>query len=208
MVVRAHAHVHPPLLWCAAMRIDKVYTKGGDHGQTSLIGGERVSKASPRIEAYGTVDEVNATLGLVRTALETSAAGAHLIPILHRVQNELFNLGAELATPDPERRAKLPRVEPRHVEALERDIDALNDELPALTSFILPGGGAASAAFHLARTVCRRAERLIVALGEHEDLGELPVVYLNRLSDALFVWGRWAALKDGRDEPLWQPAKT
>ena len=124
------------------------------------------------------------------------------------MQNELFNLGAQLATPDPERRAKLPAVEPRHIEQLELDIDALNDDLPALTSFVLPGGGAASASFHLARTVCRRAERLVVALGEHEDLGELPVTYLNRLSDALFVFGRWAALKDGRPEPLWQPSTT
>lgn len=190
------------------MRIDKVYTKGGDQGQTSLIGGDRVSKAAPRIEAYGTVDEINATLGLVRTALESSAAGEHLIPIIHRVQNELFNLGAELATPDPARRAKLPRVEQRHVDQLEHDIDALNDELPALTSFVLPGGGAASAHFHLARTVCRRGERQIVALGELEDLGELAVTYLNRLSDALFVFGRWAALKDGRPEPLWQPSTT
>jgi cob(I)alamin adenosyltransferase len=190
------------------MRIDKVYTRGGDRGQTSLIGGDRVSKAAPRIEAYGTVDEINATLGLVRTALESSAAGRHLIPIIHRVQNELFNLGAELATPDPERRAKLPRVEARHVEQLERDVDALDDALPPLTSFVLPGGGAASASFHLARTVCRRGERLIVALGESEDLGELPVMYLNRLSDALFVFGRWAALEDGRPEPLWQPATT
>jgi cob(I)alamin adenosyltransferase len=190
------------------MRIDKVYTKGGDKGETSLIGGERVSKAAPRIEAYGTVDEINATLGLVRTALETSAAGAHLIPIIHRVQNELFNLGAELATPDAERRAKLPRVEQRHVDQLEHDIDALNDDLPPLRSFVLPGGGPASAAFHLARTVCRRGERLIVALAEHEDVGELAVTYLNRLSDALFVFGRWSALKDGRPEPLWEPTTT
>jgi len=191
------------------MRIDKVYTKGGDRGETSLIGGERVSKAAPRIEAYGTVDEVNATLGLVRTALESSAAGEHLIPIIHRVQNELFNLGAQLATPDAARRAKLPRIEPRHVEGLEADIDAVNDDLPPLTSFVLPGGGAASASFHLARTVCRRAERLLVALGANEDLGgELPVMYLNRLSDALFVWGRWSAHKDGRPEPLWQSQST
>lgn len=191
------------------MRIDKVYTKVGDGGQTSLIGGERVSKANPRIEAYGTVDEINATLGLVRTALEASAAGEHLIPIIHRIQNELFNLGAELATPDPERRARLPRVEARHVDALERDIDALNDDLPALRSFVLPGGGAASAAFHLARTVCRRGERLVVGMvAAGEDVGELAVTYLNRLSDALFVFGRWAALKDGRPEPLWEPAST
>ena len=190
------------------MRIDKVYTRGGDRGETSLIGGDRVSKAAPRIEAYGTVDEINATLGLVRTALEASAAGPHLQPIIHRVQNELFTLGAELATPDAARRAELPRVEARHVAALERDIDALNDDLPPLRSFVLPGGGAASAAFHLARTVTRRAERLLVGLAASEDLGDQPVIYLNRLSDALFVFGRWAAWKDGRDEPLWTPETT
>jgi len=191
------------------MRIDRVYTKGGDKGETSLIGGERVSKADPRLDCYGTVDEVNATLGLVRTALATSVAGPHLLPIIARVQNELFNLGAELAAPDPERRAKLPRIESRHVDGLERDIDAVNDDLPALTSFVLPGGGAASAAFHLARTVCRRCERQVVALGQAEDIGgDLPVQYLNRLSDALFVWGRWCALKDGQPEPLWDAKST
>ena len=191
------------------MRIDRVYTKGGDQGETSLIGGDRVSKADPRLDCYGTVDEVNATLGLVRIALESSAAGSHLLPIIHRVQNELFNLGAELAAPDPERRAKLPRIEARHVEGLERDIDAVNDDLAPLTSFVLPGGGAASAAFHLARTVCRRCERIVVALGQAEDIGgDLPVQYLNRLSDALFVWGRWCALKDARPEPLWDSKAT
>ncbi|MCA9678264.1 MAG: cob(I)yrinic acid a,c-diamide adenosyltransferase [Kofleriaceae bacterium] len=190
------------------MRIDRVYTKGGDRGETSLIGGDRVSKASARIEAYGTLDELNAVLGLVRTALEASPAGPRLGPIVHRLQNELFNLGCELATPDPARRATMPRVEARHVEALERDIDGLNDDLPALKSFVLPGGGWSSAYFHLARTVCRRGERLLVALGAHEDLGELPVIYLNRLSDALFVFGRWAALQDGQAEPLWEPSST
>lgn len=191
------------------MRIDRVYTKGGDTGETSLIGGDRVSKSDPRLECYGTVDEVNATLGLVRVALETSAAGPHLLPIITRVQNELFNLGAALAAPDPDRRAKLPKIEERHVEGLERDIDAVNDELPALTSFVLPGGGAASAAFHLARTVCRRAERLVVGLAQAEEIGgELPIRYLNRLSDALFVWGRWCAHKDGRPEPLWDSRST
>ncbi len=191
------------------MRIDRVYTKGGDKGETSLIGGDRVSKADPRLDCYGTVDEVNATLGLVRTALASSAAGPHLLPILHRVQNELFNLGAVLAAPDPERRAKLPQIEARHVDGLERDIDAVNDDLPPLTSFVLPGGGAASAACHLARTVCRRCERLVVALAQAEDIGgDLPVQYLNRLSDALFVWGRWCALKDGEPEPLWDSKAT
>lgn len=191
------------------MRIDKVYTRGGDKGETSLISGERVSKADPRLECYGTVDELNATLGLVNVALETSAAGSHLLPIISRVQNELFNLGAELGASDPERRAKLPRVEMRHVEALERDIDGVNDELPELRSFVLPGGGAASAAFHLARTVCRRAERLVVGLAQAEDIGgDLQIQYLNRLSDALFVWGRWCAHKDGRPEPLWDSRGT
>ncbi|MGE0868850.1 MAG: cob(I)yrinic acid a,c-diamide adenosyltransferase [Kofleriaceae bacterium] len=191
------------------MRIDRVYTRGGDQGETSLIGGDRVAKNDPRLECYGTVDEVNATLGLVCVALGSSAAGEHMLPIIRRVQNELFNLGAELATPSAERRAKLPRIEQRHVDGLERDIDAVNDELPELTSFVLPGGGPASAAFHLARTVCRRCERLVVGLGKAEDIGgDLPVQYLNRLSDALFVWGRWCALKDGQSEPLWDSRST
>jgi cob(I)alamin adenosyltransferase len=188
------------------MRIDRVYTRGGDQGETSLIGGERVSKASPHLECYGTIDELNAVLGLAVEALASSAAGPHLVPILRRVQNELFNAGCELATPDPKRRAKLPRIEQRHVDALERDIDAVNDDLPALKSFVLPGGGWASAYLHLARTVCRRAERLVVGLGDASHA--LDVTYLNRLSDALFVWGRWCALKDGKDEPLWNSHET
>ena len=194
------------------MRIDKVYTRGGDAGETSLIGGERVSKASPRLECYGTVDELNACLGLVRLSLEASKAGPHLLPIIHRVQNELFNLGAVLATADAATLAKLPQIEQRHVDALERDIDAVNDDLPPLKSFVLPGGGWASAHFHLARTVARRAERLVVGLANNiaagEVVSELGVHYLNRLSDALFVWGRWAALKDGQAEPLWEPKTT
>jgi cob(I)alamin adenosyltransferase len=190
------------------MRIDKVYTKGGDAGQTSLIGGERVSKANPRIDAYGTLDELNAVMGLVRTALDGSPTRDHLAPIVHRIQNELFNLGAELACGDAETRAKLPRVEARHVEALERDIDALNDQLAPLRSFVLPGGGWVSSYLHLARTVCRRAERLIVALAESEEVETVAIIYLNRLSDALFVFGRWAVAKDGQPEPLWTPEST
>jgi len=190
------------------MRIDRVYTRGGDQGQTSLIGGDRVSKASPRLDGYGTVDELNATLGLVGEALAASAAGPHLLPVIRRVQNELFNLGAELATGDAATRAKLPRIEQRHIDALEHDIDAVNDDLPPLKSFVLPGGGWASAYFHLARTVCRRCERIVVWLGTSEDVGPLAVQYLNRLSDALFVWGRWCSLKDGKDEPLWDSRST
>jgi cob(I)alamin adenosyltransferase len=190
------------------MRIDKVYTKGGDQGETSLIGGDRVSKADPRLDCYGTIDELNAVIGLAIEALGASAAGPQLVPILRRVQNELFNLGCELATPDPERRAQLPQIEPRHVDGLERDIDAVNDDLPALTSFVLPGGGWASAYFHLARTVCRRGERIVVDLAAKEDVGVLGIQYLNRLSDALFVWGRWCAHKDGKHEPLWDSRTT
>ena len=195
------------MLW-EGMRIDRVYTRAGDGGETQLIGGDRVSKAAPRLECYGTVDELNATLGLVAVALEASAAAHHLGPIVQRIQNELFNLGAELATADAERRAKQPRIEARHIEQLERDIDAVNPDLPPLRSFVLPGGGPTSAALHLARTVCRRAERLVVRVGADEDLGEMPVRYLNRLSDALFVFGRWVAWKEGRDEPLWDSRGT
>jgi cob(I)alamin adenosyltransferase len=194
------------------MRIDKVYTRGGDAGETSLIGGERVSKASARLDCYGTVDELNACLGLVRMALVGRPASDFLTPIIHRVQNELFNLGAVLATADAATMAKLPQIEQRHVDALERDIDAINDDLPPLKSFVLPGGGWASAHFHVARTVARRAERLVVGLANNlpsnEVISSLAVHYLNRLSDALFVWGRWAALKDGESEPLWEPKTT
>ncbi len=190
------------------VRINKVYTRTGDDGTTGLVGGARAPKDSARIEAYGTVDELNAALGLARTALSASRARARLRPIFTRVQNELFNLGAELATPDATRRARSPAVAERHVEALEREIDALNEDLPELRSFILPGGGELSARLHLARTICRRAERRTLTLGRAEPIGEHAVKYLNRLSDALFVFGRWAAQADGEAEPLWEPEKT
>jgi len=190
------------------VRINRVYTKTGDQGDTALIGGDRVSKASLRIECYGTVDEVNATIGLVRTALEQSAAGPRLLPVISRIQNELFNQGSQLATPDPGQRAQMPPIAERHVTALETLMDELNEDLPALKSFVLPGGGWASSYFHLARTVCRRAERLVVALARTEDVDALSVQYLNRLSDAFFVMGRWAAKTDARAEPVWEPEKT
>lgn len=190
------------------VRINRVYTKTGDDGKTALIGGDRVRKDSARIECYGTVDELNACVGLMRTALQDSAAKDVLDPILARVQNELFNLGSLLATPDPERRAKAPPIAERHVEALETDMDPLNDELPALKSFVLPGGGWVSSYAHLCRTVCRRAERLVVGLASEQDIGDHLIEYLNRLSDAMFVFGRWAAMKDGHTEPLWEPENT
>lgn len=190
------------------VRINKVYTRTGDDGTTALIGGERVGKDSARIESYGTVDELNAALGLARTALGRSRARERLEPILRRVQNELFNLGAELATADEDRRARLPAVGERHVTLLEEEIDGLNEGLPELRSFILPGGGETSSFLHLARTICRRAERVVVALGRAESVGPHAATYLNRLSDALFVFGRYAAQADGEAEPLWEPEKT
>jgi cob(I)alamin adenosyltransferase len=190
------------------VRINRVYTKTGDDGTTGLVGGDRAPKDSLRIEAYGTVDELNAAIGLVLDALERSPGRAVLEPILKRVQNELFNLGAELATPDADRRARSPAVAERHVRKLEEELDELNDTLPELRSFVLPGGGAVSAFLHLARTICRRAERRVVTLRRGEPVGELAVTYLNRLSDALFVFGRWAAANDGAPEALWEPEKT
>ncbi len=190
------------------IKIDKVYTRGGDRGQTSLVGGERVDKDASRIEAYGTIDELNATLGLVEAALHGSAGASRLSPILARVQNELFNLGSSLATPDEVRRQKAPAIEQRHVDQLEADIDALNEGLPELRSFVLPGGGAVSAHLHLARTVCRRAERRLVSLARQAEIGAHDVGYVNRLSDALFVFGRWAAASDNHPEALWRPEAT
>ena len=190
------------------MRIDKVYTKGGDAGQTSLIGGERVSKANPRIDAYGTLDELNAVMGLVRTALDGSPTRDHPPPNVHRIQNELFNLGAELACGDADTRAKVPWVEARLLQALVLDIDAQNDQLAPCLTLLRPRRGWVSSYLHLARTVCRRAERLIVALAESEEVETVAIIYLNRLSDALFVFGRWAVAKDGQPEPLWTPEST
>src|SRR5262245_21169433 len=154
--------------------ISKVYTKTGDKGQTALVGGKMVPKNSPRIESYGTVDELNAVVGLVRRSnaeeAGPDASRAHLDALLARVQNELFNLGSILATLPEDLSPKQPRIEARHVEALEREIDSLNENLPALRSFTLPGGGWTSSYLHLARTVCRRAERRVAELAAHEAI--------------------------------------
>ena len=189
--------------------ISKVYTKAGDKGDTALVGGKKVRKDSARIEAYGTVDELNACLGLLRHANQTEPgpepSRARIDTLLARVQNELFNLGSILATLPEDLSDKQPRVEARHVEALERDIDALNENLPPLRSFTLPGGGWVSSHLHLARTVCRRAERRVVTLAAAETVDPECVRYLNRLSDCLYVLGRWNVRERGEAEPLWQP---
>jgi cob(I)alamin adenosyltransferase len=193
------------------VRLNKIYTKAGDRGQTRLVGGQKVPKDSPRIECYGTVDELSSCLGLARTALEQPGVpdgAAALAAILRRVQNELFNLGSELATLKEDVHPRQPVIEARHVEALEREMDGWNAELPELRSFILPGGGWVASYLHLARTVCRRAERLAVRLAAAEPVGEQVVPYLNRLSDALFVASRHASRLYGEPEPLWEPEKT
>lgn len=188
-----------------AIRINRVYTRTGDRGETGLVGGKRVGKDDPRIECYGTVDELNATIGLCRLH---SAEFADFDAILARVQNELFNLGSLLATRAEELRPTQPVIKQHHIERLEHEIDQYNEGLGELRSFVLPGGGALGANLHLARTVCRRAERLTVALGRQETVQDEAVMYLNRLSDALFVWARWAAQATGTPEALWQPEKT
>jgi len=190
------------------VRLNRIYTKAGDGGQTRLVGGQKVGKDSLRIEAYGTVDELSACIGLARTALETPPAPAEapaLAAVLGRVQNELFNLGSDLATLVEDRHPKQPLIEARHVEALEHEIDGWNQDLPELRSFILPGGGWVASYLHLARTVCRRAERLAVRLAAAETIGDQVVPYLNRLSDALFVMSRHASRIYGQPEPLWEP---
>jgi cob(I)alamin adenosyltransferase len=192
--------------------LHRIYTKAGDKGQTTLVGGKKISKDAPRIEAYGTVDELNAVLGLVRKANQDEAGPddtkARLDAILQRAQNELFNLGSLLATLPEDVGEKQPRIEARHVEALERDIDELNEGLPPLRSFTLPGGGWVSSYLHLARTVCRRAERVVVHLASIEAVDAECVRYLNRLSDALYVIGRWNVRQRGEQEPLWTPEQT
>jgi cob(I)alamin adenosyltransferase len=181
----------------------KIYTRTGDDGTTGLFGGERVPKASARVEAYGSVDELCAVLG---TALAAPGGLAPpFVDVLTRVQRDLFVLGADLATPPGRETSYLPRLEAAHVAALERWIDEQEAELPPLRNFILPGGSPLAAQLHLARTVCRRAERATVALAAEEAVGPLPVQYLNRLGDLLFVLARRANRLVGEPEHEWTP---
>jgi cob(I)alamin adenosyltransferase len=171
----------------------KIYTRGGDAGHTSLFGGSRVAKNDPLIEAYGTVDELNSVIGVVRAVWPSGP----LEPPLALIQADLFDLGAFLASPE----ATALNVPSSRIDELERDIDAMESELAPLRNFILPGGSLPAAHLHVARTVCRRAERLVVALGER--YAEV-IRYLNRLSDYLFVAARFANMKLGRDDELWK----
>ena len=191
------------------LALNRIYTKRGDSGETGLVGGQRVPKDDPRIDAYGTVDELNAFVGLACvSAAELIARETRislLFAILRRVQHELFNLGSILATKPEDVHPKQPRVTDAEVRQLEQEIDAMNEELPPLRSFVLPGASRIDAELHACRTVCRRAERLLVGLSRVEPVPPEAIRYLNRLSDALFVWSRWTNHLLGVAEVMWQP---
>lgn len=185
-------------------RLDRIYTKTGDEGTTGLGGGQRVPKDARRVVTYGTVDELNSMIGVALAAGLSDRLAAALVII----QNELFDLGSDLCWPsDDPRRARIPTVEARHVEKLEGLIDEYNEAVGALTNFLLPGGAIGAAHLHVARTICRRAEREAVRLGRDEAIGEFVLPYLNRLSDALFVMARFENHERGVPEPLWQPGR-
>ena len=192
--------------------ITRVYTRKGDSGETSLAGGQRVQKDSPRLEAYGTVDELNAFVGAARATLGTleddDSRLEELTSILLRVQHELFNLGSILATLPEDVHPKQARITKAEISQLEVEIDRMNAGLPYLRSFVLPGGSRLNAELHVCRTVCRRAERLVVALARAEAVPPEAVRYLNRLSDAFFVWSRWVSHITATPETLWEPNQS
>jgi cob(I)alamin adenosyltransferase len=187
------------------LALNRVYTKRGDKGETSLVGGQRLPKDALRIESYGAVDELNSFVGAACLSSESSAATAPLARILKRVQHELFNLGSILATQPEDAHPKQPRITQAEIEMLESEIDAMNAGLPGLRSFVLPGGCGLNVDLHICRTVCRRAERICVALARQEQVPPEVVGYLNRLSDAFFVWSRWASHQLDAPEVLWEP---
>ena len=183
------------------VNLTRIYTRLGDGGETHLGDMSRVPKTHPRIEAYGTVDELNAQLGL---ALAAGALPDRFVPWLHRVQNDLFDVGADISVPHGGDRTRL-RVVPEQTAWLEEACDEVNAELPNLKSFVIPGGTAASSQLHVCRTVCRRAERRTIACGD--EVNAECVRYLNRLSDLLFILARAANVATGHDEPLWEPGR-
>jgi cob(I)alamin adenosyltransferase len=194
------------------MRITKVYTRTGDDGKTRLAGGQRVWKDHVRVKAYGTVDELNAAVGVVRAFnagdADASPAGARLEAELRWMQNKLFDVGGILATAQGQTFKNMPRVTSRDVGRLERLMDECQRDLKPLAEFLLPGGGQVASLLHLARTVCRRAERLCISLARKEQVDAAVIKFLNRLSDALFVLARWIATKQGEPEVLWERSPT
>jgi cob(I)alamin adenosyltransferase len=191
-----------------AVRINKVYTRTGDRGETALVGGKRVPKDSPRIDAYGTIDELNSIVGLARVfneeCLDAGEGHRFLDGVLCRIQDELFDIGSELATPPEFFQEGMYRVSEEEILRLEKLIDQCQEDLEPLMSFILPGGGRVGAYLHQCRTVCRRAEREILRLSRTEDINDRVIKYINRLSDLFFVLSRWIAKQTGEQEYLWQ----
>ena len=191
-----------------AIRITRVYTRTGDRGETSLVGGKRVPKDSPRIDAYGTIDELNSIIGLARVFneenLEAGEAHHFLDEVLCKIQDELFDLGSELATPSESFQQGMFRISQTEIKNIEKLIDKCQENLQPLESFILPGGGRVGAYLHQCRTVCRRAEREILRLSRQETISEWPLKYVNRLSDLFFVLSRWISKETGEREYLWQ----
>jgi cob(I)alamin adenosyltransferase len=179
----------------------KIYTKKGDKGLTSLIGGVKVSKSNLRINSYGTVDELNSFIGVVIDSYREE----HAASVLYNIQNLLFTIGSHLASDPVKSKMKLPSITEDHVSALEKEMDRMNEILPPLTHFILPGGNLPSSYCHVARTVCRRAERLVVELSESEPVEPIIIKYLNRLSDYLFVLARQISFSAGAEEIKWMP---
>ena len=184
-----------------SIRIDKVYTRSGDAGQTGLVGGKRVSKANLRVQCYGEVDELNSLIALMRCEITEAAAELH--PVLTEIQQQLFDLGSELATPQGSDYDGMFQAQKFHVTALETLCDTYAEGLPELRSFILPGGSRFAASAHVARAVARRAERTLVELAENETVNEHCLSYLNRLSDLFFILARWELKVSGREEPVW-----
>jgi cob(I)alamin adenosyltransferase len=189
--------------------LSRIYTKTGDRGDTGLGDGSRVPKDHPRVTAYGTVDELNAILGIFLVHLHDAKAEAALVDLVRSVQNDLFDVGADLCLPpgEGEKPGQVLRIQADQAERLEQAIDGRNERLQPLKSFILPGGTAAAAWCHLARTVCRRAERDVVTLARSDRINPQVIVYLNRLSDLLFVLGR-VCNHDGHNDVLWVPGRT
>ncbi len=192
------------------VRINKIYTKTGDKGTTRLVGGNPIPKNHPRVEAYGTIDELNSIVGIVRyfnNQRPQSLKQKKFDVILEEIQQRLFDLGSQLAT-DPNYKSEMPnppQISKKQIEWLEQVIDAMNENLKPLNSFILPGGSALNSFLHQCRTVCRRAERKIITLNQQEDISPEIIAFVNRLSDAFFVFNRWLSQTQNEEEVLWKP---
>lgn len=216
LVLQRRAGHVPPLLAAAPVSGNhfrmKIYTRTGDDGSTGLFGGGRVGKSDPRIECYGTIDELNAAIGLAAAAVDGAIASAEADPrpdamgeSLREIQHELFNIGSHLATPaDSPSADKLPLLEDKMISRLETQMDQADEQLPKLRQFILPAGDEAACRLHLARTICRRAERRVVAFAVDRPVSPLIITYLNRLGDWLFVMARLANLRSGREDVPWK----